>query len=220
MGNRAIGVWVRPGREISVLFLIFGVVSACGRPPEVEAPTDAAPPPGWDGVTPLFRDATAAWGLDGINAAGVRVSSLDLDDDGWPDLQVRALTSGENPSAGVRNTWVLRNDGAGHFVDQTEASGVPVGRVGPRSAPVWAVGDLNGDDVLDLFTGRPNPGTGERSELLIGGSDGAFTLALPQGFSFDPQDNPFGASFADVDRDGHLDLWVDHGAVGGAPRAS
>src|SRR5213078_2426367 len=96
-------------------------------------PMDMLPPPichaggsKWTPGKQAFTDATAKWGLDVIGAKGVRLSTVDFDGDGWPDLVVRLGGGGADDfkAGGVRQTWLLRNTHDGHFEDVTVASGI------------------------------------------------------------------------------------------------
>ena len=48
---------------------------------------------------------------------GVRLSAVDFDGDGWPDLVVRLGGTGSDDfsAGGVRQTWLLRNTHDKHF---------------------------------------------------------------------------------------------------------
>jgi hypothetical protein len=189
--------------------------------PDPIAHPDAAP---WNGATPVFRDATSAWRLDNPvggrgPVTGTRISAVDFDGDGWPDLAIRAVGNGADDFAsGTRTHWLLRNRGDGTFEDVTEASGVVAPRLAEnagrgRPAEVWAFGDVDGDGDLDLYTGVSRPDAaavlGETSELMLNDGDGTFTLGPEDnGVRLFGIDTPAGASFVDFDRDGHLDLWV------------
>lgn len=171
---------------------------------------------------PAFRDATAEWGLlDGLRVTGVRLNAVDIDGDGWPDLTIRAGIATEDPSDDTRTTHVLRNNAKKRFIDETLASGVLVRRDGgntTRPGPTWVWGDVNGDGTLDLFTGLPDAGSdeSESSELLLGEGGFSFRLADEGNAYRTGIDQPFGASFVDVDLDGHLDLWVTNGTANSA----
>jgi len=167
----------------------------------------------YDGSAPLYRDATEDWGLDAY--LGIRFNAVDIDGDGWVDLAIRLSNDGDDFAADVRNAWLLRNTGEGGFEDITEASGIRArrdGGEGGRPGAVWVWADVDNDGDLDVYTGLPDDGSDEveTSELLLNDGSGSFTLApedhnLGKGF-----DQPYGASFADVDRDGLVDLWTTH----------
>ncbi len=172
----------------------------------------------WAPGTPLFaeRDPTDV-GLHGV--VGVRLQAVDVDGDGDADLVVRKAGASPNDVAlptddPGRTGWLFKNDGTGHFVDDSAASGLWTARgtaVG-RPGEVMAFGDVDGDGALDAFFGvdTTRGGNGETTELMRGTRDGHFVLGdqdhdlrregLP--------DLPASASFVDLDRDGHLDLWV------------
>lgn len=172
----------------------------------------------WTAGTEVFREATEDWGITGVE--GTRLHLADVDGDGYVDLLVRrGTTAPEDLSAGgVRNTWLLLNDGGTGFVDVTEASGILAMREdeGPevgRPTTIAAFGDVDNDGDLDLFTGLETSDRAasldESSELLLNDGTGVFSLVGDEPMdAFDWLGAPAGASFADVDRDGLLDLWV------------
>jgi len=168
----------------------------------------------WSAGTTAFRDASADWGLPDLMPTGVRVSVADIDNDGWPDLVVRAGTGGEDFSGdGSRNTWLLKNQGDGTFVDITESSGFTTARGGgsSRSAPVVVFADVDNDGDLDAYAGIPDQSNSidETSEILINDGSGNFSLANEDSeVRMERSDTPYGASFVDFDRDGNIDIWV------------
>ncbi len=178
----------------------------------------------WSPGTTAFVERTAEWGLDAIAPGGSRLSSVDFDNDGWPDLTVRRVgVNPDNVPAGSRYAFVLRNTGAKSFEDATASSGilqkrVPEGDVG-RPGEVWAFGDVDNDGDLDLYTGlnteppaagKEDRRRGETSELLLNDGGGHFVLAPAESAlrRASGTDNPGGASWVDVDLDGRLDLWA------------
>jgi hypothetical protein len=185
---------------------------------------DDVPPPvcgpgtRWDPGETAFREATSAWGLDGV--VGVRLAAVDVDGDGWADLVVR-----RGPPAfddfgpgGMRSTWLLRNEGDGRFRDITESSGLLTPRdagSGGRPVDVIAFGDVDGDGDLDAYLGvntvdLEGANRGETSEIMLQDTPGHFVLSdasNPIRF-VDDIDVPAAASFVDYDLDGDLDLWV------------
>ena len=219
------------------LLLALGLAIACHKD-EKAGPADAigddtgetaAPPPlicneavPYAGG-PAFTDTTEAWGLVGIT--GGRLSAADLDNDGYPDLLVRegSAFGRDDFAAGTRYHYVLMNranpDGGRMFVDETVQSGLFVARdedpatVG-RASQVTIMGDVDNDGDLDVYSGQFFDGAnraddpGDRSELLLNDGDGTFTLADQSDLSDPGGYATSGASFADYDADGLLDLFV------------
>lgn len=244
----------RPGAPaLLILLALLGSTAlagvACGETEETpatdETPVDDAsdvadgpwsPPPAracnataaWDGEAPLFRDATADWGLDTIGAVGVRVNVADIDGDGWPDLLLRR--GGTRPESldgsGARSTWLLRNDGGRGFVDVTVESGLvdlraPVEGIG-RPVDVPAFADVDNDGDLDVYTGVQTADStvtaASTSELMRNDGQGFFTFTRDDNAlrAADRVDSPAGATFIDVNRDGNIDLWIaQHGYTAG-----
>ena len=158
-----------------------------------------------EGGAPGLRELAARQtGLDHANAVsddhalanrnlliGAGVALGDVDGDGLPDV---FLTSLERPPA------LYHNDGDFHFTDITASSGIDTTLMGTMSA-VFA--DVNGDRKLDLLVGT----LGGPIKLYIGDGHGHFAdstgaSGLPAGFA------ATGLTLADVDGDGHLDLYV------------
>lgn len=206
------------------------------EPPPVE--TETLPDPvctagtRWTPGNPIFAEATDAWGLRGVE--GVRLSAVDFDGDGYPDLVARRGdnapdeffappaccadgTCGEEETCPVRRTWLMRNTGAGTFEDVTQSSGILTNRtvLDPdlgRPGSVYAFADVDNDGDLDVYTGLP-PVAGvlsiETSELMLNNGDGTFELG-PDSHVRAPG-APAGAAFVDVDRNGVVDLFIGHG---------
>ena len=162
-----------------------------------------------------FTDAAEEAGIRFAHFHGQRSSQLpedmgsgvawgDFDGDGDPDLflvnESGPLTdSPESAAASPAHAALYRNDGHGTFTDVTEAAGLAVRGTGMGAA--W--GDYDGDGRLDLFVSRygtnllfHNEGDGTFKDVTAHAGVGA-----PEGFWT-------GASWADYDRDGDLDLYV------------
>jgi len=176
----------------------------------------------WKKGMAAFKEITSAWGLDGV--AGIRISVLDYDGDGRPDVLVRRNEGPDDfADSTTRRRWLLRNTGAG-FVDMTQKSGLFTSRKsatqGALKGSVMASGDVDNDGDLDIFIARTvhNPADkdydGETSELLLNKGDGTFELG-PGGDARNVGKPavPAGVTFVDYDRDGLLDLWVTHNMV-------
>lgn len=174
----------------------------------------------WKAGTPAFKEATAEWGLDDTGALAIRVSAVDFDGDGRPDLFVRLNgTAGDDfADGGKRVSWLLRNEG-GRFVDVTKSSNIRATRAATdatkgHGGEVVAFADVDNDGDLDAYIGLAYDAkttTGETSEIYLNKGDGTFELG-PENSALrvkQPQwDSPAGASFTDFDRDGNVDLWV------------
>lgn len=179
----------------------------------------------WSGGA-AFEDRTEAWGL--AEVTGVKLSTADLDGDGYPDLVVNTGTphSRDDVEGGTRYRWLLVNvdDGNGGrtFVDRSLESGFftirdseevePGGDL--RASQIHVYGDVDNDGDLDAFAGaftdQNNRGTdlGDRTEILLNDGTGHFSLAPESDLQESGGYSTSGASFADVDADGDLDLWV------------
>ncbi len=76
--------------------------------------------------------------------------------------------------------------------------------------PVLAVADVNGDGIDDLFvTGT----AGQAGELFLGQPDGSYKPAPSQPWADAAESDDVGATFLDVNGDGHPDLLVSAGGV-------
>lgn len=151
-----------------------------------------------------------------IGAVGTGVAVADYDNDGRPDLFVASKTETDR---------LFRNLGDWKFEDVTEKaglSGLPGGWAGrwarakamigldenaDSSTSAWTQGatfaDVNNDGFLDLFVTR----FGEPNQLFINNRDGTFTeRAAEAGLAI--VDGSGTAAFADYDRDGWLDLYL------------
>ncbi|MEB2313408.1 MAG: CRTAC1 family protein [Sorangiineae bacterium] len=206
--------------------LVFPLVVACSSSGDDGGGKDAGPscdPHAVSGA-PTFTDRTADWGLAEIT--GNRLRAADLDGDGFPDLIVEAIGSNlRGSAAGELRSHVLMNRpgkaGGRSFVDETVASGFGQTRDGApdaiRSSQVAVVADVDNDGDLDVFSGTyydpskadpSSPADADRSELLINDGAGRFTFG-PRLPTIGELGTPLsGATFADVDRDGNIDLFV------------
>ncbi|MDR0965334.1 MAG: CRTAC1 family protein [Myxococcales bacterium] len=181
----------------------------------------------WQPGLQAFQEATDAKGLTGIE--GVRLSSADLDADGFPELVVRR--GGANPDdfaeGGVRHTWLLKNERGERFTDITEDSGLlrrrdtTEARRG-RPAELVVFADIDNDGDLDAFTAftQANLGETDSAELMFNRGDGRFVFgsATTSLRAAGERVTRASAAFTDVDRDGVIDLWIGNGAVNGSPR--
>ena len=76
--------------------------------------------------------------------------------------------------------------------------------------PVLATADVNGDKLPDLFvTGT----AGQAGELFLGQANGSFKSATSQPWAQAADSDDVGATFLDVNGDGHPDLFISAGGV-------
>lgn len=139
-----------------------------------------------------FADVSASAGVDDPGDQDGGVGWADYDNDGDMDLYV----SNRNPDPNV----LYRNNGDGTFADVGEVAGVA--DTGDGEGVAW--GDYDNDGDFDLFLAVQGVRV---SKLYRNNGDGTFTdVAEVSGAS-----TPFGcvgASWADYDNDGYLDLYV------------
>ena len=153
-----------------------------------------------------FVDVTASAGMDALEN-GHGVAWGDYDNDGLLDMYVPR----EGTLAGTGGT-LYHNNGDGTFSDVTAAAGVST--LANSWAAIW--GDYDNDGYLDLFvtnSGDGITGAGNKNMLYHNNGDGTFTdVADQEGVSL--EDNTSfhkGASWADYDNDGFLDLIIKDG---------
>jgi len=127
------------------------------------------------------------------NSAGVAAG--DYDGDGWVDLYVVRGTIGPN--------LLYRNLGNGTFTETGAAAGVDLAGV-ENTAATFA--DYDGDGWLDLIVTGMN---GTQATLFRNTGNGTFDN-VTAGSGITEMALSYGASFADYDRDGDLDLWINH----------
>jgi len=160
-----------------------------------------------------FTDVTAKAGVAGKHFAS-GASAADFDSDG--DLDLYVLCYGPNE--------FYRNNGGGTFTDISEESGLADPRWSLQAA--WFDYDRDGD--LDVFvvnyleydkgafrafyapTGYPGPLSyrGEPDALYRNNGNGTFTDVTKEAGVFNPEGRGMGITVADLDNDGHLDIYV------------
>lgn len=164
-----------------------------------------------------FTDMTEKAGVAGSGSA-FGCSSADFDNDGDLDLLVLGFGPDE----------FYRNNGDGTFTDISKESGLNDPRWGLHA--VWF--DYDGDGLLDVYvvnylkydgtkipfyapTGFPGPLTyqGESDALYRNKGDGTFVDVTKDAGLFNPNGRGMGATVADLDNDGLLDIYVANDAM-------
>ncbi len=150
-----------------------------------------------------FEEATGEAGLVDTTGKGLGVVATDLTGDGWPDVYV---ANDSTPN------FLFRNRGDGTFLEAGLLLGVGYNEEGLTEAGMGTtVGDVNGDEYLDLFVTNLSA---ETNALYLGGPQ-FFTYQTRQAGLFSGSYLPvgFGAELEDWDNDGDLDLLVTNGHV-------
>ena len=151
-----------------------------------------------------FEDVSKASGFQKTDAHYCfSVTTLDYNDDGWPDLYVACDST---PAI------LYRNNKNGTFTDVGADSGVAFNEDGREQAGMGSTaGDYDGDGRLDLFKTNFSDDT---STLYHNNGDGTFTdNTFPAGLGINTEALGWGAMFADVDNDGWPDLLLANGHV-------
>jgi enediyne biosynthesis protein E4 len=141
------------------------------------------------------------------------VGLLDYDGDGWFDVycvqggDVHLGGGGGDPGEAVRTPGdrIFRNRGDGTFTDVTEASGIAAIAWGRGYGQGVTVGDYDNDGHPDLFVTRLQAYT-----LYHNRGNGTFEDVTSSAGLSGTRDTPTSATFADLDNDGDLDLYVCH----------
>jgi cysteine-rich repeat protein len=142
-----------------------------------------------DGNYNFTVGATVAVGVTGPQG---NLIFADLDGDGLPEAIAQSPRFNAFPAGRI---VIARNTDNGTFA-------APVTLVGDFESEGLAVGDFDGDDIVDLITAPP---TGSTLLLYVGDGDGTFAppLELPSALQ-----RPTGLLAGDLDNDGRTDLLV------------
>jgi hypothetical protein len=150
-----------------------------------------------------FTDISKQAGVE-KTGNGLGVVFGDYDDDGWLDIYV---ANDSTPN------FLYHNKGKGVFEEVGFWAGVAVGTDGkPLAGMGTDMGDVNGDEMLDIFVTNLD---GQTHSLYRNAGKGLFTdITFPSGIGEATLPYVgFGTAFADYDNDGDLDLAIANGDV-------
>jgi hypothetical protein len=151
-----------------------------------------------------FEDVTTKAHIDRTDGHyAFSVSTLDFDDDGWPDIYVACDST---PSI------LYRNNRDGTFTDVGVTAGAAFNEDGREQACMGAtIGDYNGDGRLDIFKTNFSDDT---STLYRNNGDGTFDdVTTAAGLGLYTKYLGWGTMFLDFDNDGWPDLLLVNGHV-------
>ncbi|MHB8302964.1 MAG: CRTAC1 family protein [Acidobacteriaceae bacterium] len=151
-----------------------------------------------------FEDVSKASGIE--NTPGhycFSVSTLDYDDDGWPDIFV---------SCDSTPAILYHNNRNGTFTDKGADAGVAFNEDGREQAGMGStIADYDGDGRPDIFKTNFSDDT---STLYHNEGDGTFAdVTAPAGIGVNTQYLGWGTMFMDIDNDGWPDLMLVNGHV-------
>ena len=151
-----------------------------------------------------FADVSVASGIP--KTAGhycFSVTTLDYDEDGWPDIYVACDST---PSI------LYRNNHDGTFTDVGADAGAAYNEDGREQAGMGSTAaDFMGDGKIGLFKTNFSDDT---STLYRNNGDGTFAdVTYPAGLGINADALGWGAMFADIDNHGYPDLFVVNGHV-------
>jgi enediyne biosynthesis protein E4 len=151
-----------------------------------------------------FEDMTAKAHIDQTTGHyAFSVTTLDFDDDGWPDIFVACDST---PSI------LYHNNRDGTFTDVAITAGAAFNEDGRSQAGMGStVADYNGDGRLDIFKTNFSDDT---ATLYRNNGDGTFDdVTFQAGLGLNTQYLGWGTMFLDFDNDGWPDLLLVNGHV-------
>jgi hypothetical protein len=151
-----------------------------------------------------FEDVTKKAHIDqAAGHYGFSVSTLDYDDDGWPDIYVACDST---PSI------LYHNNRDGTFTDIAVVAGAAFNEDGRAQAGMGStIADFNGDGRLDIFRTNFSDDT---STLYRNNGNGTFDdVTFAAGLGLHTQYLGWGTMFLDFDNDGWPDLLLVNGHV-------
>jgi hypothetical protein len=151
-----------------------------------------------------FADVSAKAHIDQTGGHyAFSVSTLDFDDDGWPDIYVACDSA---PSI------LYHNNHDGTFTDVAVMAGVAFNEDGREQAGMGTtIADYNGDGRLDIFKTNFSDDT---PTLYRNDGDGVFSdVTYAAGLGLHTQYLGWGTMFLDFDNDGWPDLVLANGHV-------
>ncbi|MGP0096190.1 MAG: CRTAC1 family protein [Terriglobales bacterium] len=151
-----------------------------------------------------FADVSKPSGIEKTNGHYCfSVSTLDYDDDGWPDIFVACDST---PSI------LYHNERNGTFTDVAAETGVAFNEDGREQAGMGStVADYDNDGHPDIFKTNFSD---DSSSLYHNSGDGTFTSTIfDAGLGLNTQYLGWGTMFLDIDNDGRPDILLVNGHV-------